>query len=231
MDLPKKECEQKLSQVCPRGLDLVFTLLRFLLHEPSLHKRTLNMIEDLFTIPMDQFQANPGIPSGLDLVDEDDQHTHPILLNDPCDPEAMLGIRSIKLNILFYFSLLSLDVFQYDPLYEENEEKYNLIRRRIFDETNVNEDKVNSSSSDTDEDETQFARVESKYDIPSSKRVSVLFVLDQKKQSIINLKSNLATVRENIYKTIQSSLTGEECVRKLFKMNLPGDHEVCFFYI
>jgi pre-mRNA-splicing factor CWC22 len=90
-----KECGQKLSQLCPRILDFIFTRLRFLLRETSLDKRTLNMIEVLCAIRIDAFKANPLIPSDLDLVHGDDQYTHTISLTDPCEPEPMLGMRKI----------------------------------------------------------------------------------------------------------------------------------------
>ncbi|CAF4338956.1 unnamed protein product [Rotaria sp. Silwood2] len=135
-----KECEQKLSQVYPRILDSYFSTLRDLLHESSLDTRILNMIELLFAIRIDQFKANPSIPFGLDLVDEDDQYKHSILLNDPCEPGPML------------------DMFQYDEQYQENEEKYKQSQR-ILDETNVNEDESRFSSS-TDEEERQDNRIE-----------------------------------------------------------------------
>ncbi|CAF1196575.1 unnamed protein product [Rotaria sordida] len=73
-----KECGQKLSQGYPRILDSFFSTLKNLLHESSLDK------------------PNPPIPSGLDLVDEDDQYKHTISLHDPGELEPML------------------DVFQYD---------------------------------------------------------------------------------------------------------------------
>ncbi|CAF4265193.1 unnamed protein product, partial [Rotaria sordida] len=62
----------------PRILDSFFSTLKNLLHELSLDK------------------PNPPIPSGLDLVDEDDQYKHTISLHDPGELEPML------------------DVFQYD---------------------------------------------------------------------------------------------------------------------
>ncbi|CAF4153475.1 unnamed protein product [Rotaria sordida] len=136
-----KECGQKLSQGYPRILDSFFSTLKNLLHESSLDKRTLNMIEVLFAIRIDQFKANPPIPSGLGLVGEDDQYKHTISLHNPCELEPML------------------DVFQYDEQYEENEEKYKQIRRTILDETNVNEDESSSSSSNSDEEEKQDDQV------------------------------------------------------------------------
>jgi len=100
-----KECGQKLSQVSPRGLDSVFSTLRNLLHESSLDKRTQYMIEVLFAVRKDQFKANPAIQPGLDLVDENDQYTHMLTLDDPCEPEPMLGEMKYEINYftLFYF--------------------------------------------------------------------------------------------------------------------------------
>ena len=96
-----KESGQKLSQVSPRGLDSVFATLRNLLHESSLDKRTQYMIEVLFAVRKDQFKANPAVPPGLDLVDENDQYTHMLTLDDPCEPEPMLGKRKIGTRLLF----------------------------------------------------------------------------------------------------------------------------------
>ncbi|CAF4906281.1 unnamed protein product, partial [Rotaria magnacalcarata] len=117
-----KECEQKLSQVYPRTLDSFFSKLGILLHQSSLDKPTLCMIQILFVVRAGYFNAYPPIPSGLDLVDEDDQFTHIIELDNPCEP------------------ILMLDVFQYDKQFEENEEKYRKIRRIILDETSDNDE-------------------------------------------------------------------------------------------
>jgi pre-mRNA-splicing factor CWC22 len=91
-----KECGQKLSEVYPRGLHSVFSVLRNLLRESSLDQRTQSMIEALFDMREDHFKAYPSIPTGLDLVYENDQYTHMITLDDKCEPEAMLGIIYIQ---------------------------------------------------------------------------------------------------------------------------------------
>ena len=197
-----KECGQKLSQVSPRGLDSVFSTLRNLLHESSLDKRTQYMIEVLFAVRKDQFKANPAIPTGLDLVDENDQYTHMLTLDDTCDPEPML------------------DVFKYDDQYEENENKYKEIRRAILDESSDEEGdddgSSSSGSSDDDEDDEEKKAEEE----PS----------ETKSQTIIDqTETNLVSLRRTIYLTIQSSIGAEECAHKLLKMNLrPGQEmELC----
>ena len=146
-----KECGQKLSQVSPRGLDSVFSTLRNLLHESSLDKRTQYMIEVLFAVRKDQFKANPAVPPGLDLVDENDQYTHMLTLEDPCEPEPMLGETPIKTRLLFLSHSL-IDVFKFDENYEENEVKYKEIRKTILDEASGDDDS-SSRSSDSSDDE------------------------------------------------------------------------------
>ncbi|CAM4840767.1 unnamed protein product [Rotaria magnacalcarata] len=137
-----KECEQKLSQVYPRTLDSFFSKLGILLHQSSLDKPTLCMIQILFVVRAGYFNAYPPIPSGLDLVDEDDQFTHIIELDNACEPIPML------------------DVFQYDKQFEENEEKYKKIRRTILDETSDNDDESSTCSLDTDEEDDRMETID-----------------------------------------------------------------------
>ncbi|CAF4670562.1 unnamed protein product, partial [Rotaria sp. Silwood2] len=129
-----KECGQKLIEVSPRGLDSIFSTLRNLPNESRLNKHTQYMIEVLFDVRKDKFKGHPSIPSGLDLVNKNDQYTHNIELKDLCESEAIL------------------DIFQYDEQYEENEAKYVEIRKKILDENNDDEEKSHSSSSDGDEE-------------------------------------------------------------------------------
>ena len=74
------------------------------------------MIEVLFAVRKDQFKANPAISAGLDLVDENDQYTHMFTLDDPCEPEPMLGksidvhsiIRSSHIWLIIYFRYIQI---------------------------------------------------------------------------------------------------------------------------
>jgi pre-mRNA-splicing factor CWC22 len=108
------------------------------------------MIEVLFAVRKDQFKAHPAVQSGLDLVDENDQYTHMLTLDDPCEPEPMLG-KILLLIQSFIVYLFFADVFKYDEQYEENEEKYKEIRRTILDESS-GDDESSSAESDNDEE-------------------------------------------------------------------------------
>lgn len=77
-----KECGQKLTEVSPRGIHATFERLRHVLHESLLDKRTQYMIEVMFQVRKDGFKDNPAVTDDLDLVEEDDQITHMITLDD-----------------------------------------------------------------------------------------------------------------------------------------------------
>ncbi|XP_004081486.1 pre-mRNA-splicing factor CWC22 homolog isoform X1 [Oryzias latipes] len=111
-----KECGLKLTEVSPRGINAIFERLRNVLHESSIDKRVQYMIEVMFAIRKDGFKDHPVIPDGLDLVDEEDQFTHMLPLEDDYNQED------------------ALNVFKMDPDFLENEEKYKTIKRDILDE-------------------------------------------------------------------------------------------------
>nr|XP_018910001.1 PREDICTED: pre-mRNA-splicing factor CWC22 homolog [Bemisia tabaci] len=194
-----KECGQKLSIVCKRGLDDIFDLLRNILHEGSLEKRVQYMIEVMFQVRKDGFKDHPTIPEELDLVEEEDQFTHVLSLT-----EDKLEGQEI------------LNVFKFDPEYEENEKKYENLKKELFgsdDESGEESGSEDESGSD-DSDDSEAA--------------------EEKKQTIIdNTETNLVALRRTIYLTINSSLDFEECAHKLLKMELkPGQEiEMCNMFL
>ena len=136
-----KECGQYLADVSSKGLHGVCTMLtclsviilvaaiferlRSILNEGSIDKRVQYMIEVMYAVRKDGFKVQiilllpllhihgqdfPTVAPGLDLVEESDQITHLIALDDVIDAEK------------------TLDVFNLDPNYLENEEKYKEIK-------------------------------------------------------------------------------------------------------
>ena len=61
----------------------------------------------------------------LDLVEEDDQITHFVTIEEQCDPEDYLSKKHFLCTIK---NTLSLDVFKFDPEYLVSEDKYKQIR-------------------------------------------------------------------------------------------------------
>ena len=76
----------------------------------------------------DGFKDNPSVMPELDLVEEDDQFTHMIMLDDATNSEDILN------------------VFKHDPGYEENEDKYKAIKKELLDESSSSGGSSSSSS-------------------------------------------------------------------------------------
>ncbi|VDM85178.1 unnamed protein product [Strongylus vulgaris] len=72
------------------------------------------MIEVVMAIRKDKFKAYPAVLEELDLIDEDDQITHTLSLEDAINPEN------------------ELNVFKLDPEFEKNEKQYEEIRAEII---------------------------------------------------------------------------------------------------
>ena len=127
-----KEVGQKLSEVSPRGIHAIFERLRHVLHESTLDKRTQYMIEVMFQVRKDGFKDNPSIAEELDLVEEDDQYTHMITLDDATGGEEVRLCLSLSDEQFIIFSLQILNVFKFDAEYETNEEKYGAIKTELL---------------------------------------------------------------------------------------------------
>ncbi|KAG6826526.1 pre-mRNA-splicing factor cwc22 [Tricholoma furcatifolium] len=131
-----------LTENSPKGNTFVFERFRAVLNEGAISHRVQYMIEVLMQVRKDKFKDNPILPEGLDLVDEDEQITHQIQLED--DLQVQEG----------------LNIFKFDPEYLDNEEKYKAIKAEILGEDSDDESGSEEESSDEDEDED--AVVESK---------------------------------------------------------------------
>ncbi|XP_068185534.1 pre-mRNA-splicing factor CWC22 homolog isoform X2 [Antennarius striatus] len=132
-----KECGLKLTEVSPRGINAIFERLRNVLHESAIDKRVQYMIEVMFAIRKDGFKDHPVVPDGLDLVDEEDQFTHMLPLEDEYNTEDVLN------------------VFKLDPNFLENEEKYKTIKRDILDEGSSDSGEEGDASDEDEEEENE----------------------------------------------------------------------------
>nr|XP_033802406.1 pre-mRNA-splicing factor CWC22 homolog isoform X2 [Geotrypetes seraphini] len=135
-----KDCGLKLTQVTPRGINAIFDRLRNVLHESEIDKRVQYMIEVMFAVRKDGFKDHPIIPEGLDLVEEDEQFTHMLPLEDDYNAEDILN------------------VFKMDPDFLGNEDKYKVLKKEILDEgdsDSENDQAPGSSDEDSDEEEDE----------------------------------------------------------------------------
>jgi pre-mRNA-splicing factor CWC22 len=71
-----------LAENSPKANNTVFERFRAVLHEGAISKRCQYMIEVLFQVRKDRYKDNPSVPEGLDLVEEEEQITHRVTLDD-----------------------------------------------------------------------------------------------------------------------------------------------------
>src|SRR5438045_4021625 len=164
----------------------VFDQFRSILHEADIDKRVQYMIEVLFQVRKDRYKDNPAIREELDLVEEEDQITHRVGLDDEIDVQD------------------GLNVFKFDPEWEEHEETYRKLKAEILGEGSEDEEEDDDSDDSEDDAEKQEEKA--------------LEIKDQSNAELVNL-------RRTIYLTIMSSIDPEECCHKLMKVNLPAGQE------
>lgn len=221
-----KEVGSFLSQEASGANEGVFERLRNILHEGKIEKRTQYMIEVLFQIRKDKYKDNPPIGNDLDLVDDDEQITHTLELDEE-DLDVMEGLSKYLFFILNnvcwyskeYFHLLTIslytwyfvDVFKFDPEYLENEEKYSAIKAEILGEED-DSDESGSDESDEDEEDGEESRE----------------ALQKKMEIQDRTNTNLVNLRKTIYLTIKSSLNFEECCHKLMLIKLEQGQQVSY---
>ncbi|KAI1384556.1 MIF4G-domain-containing protein [Hypoxylon trugodes] len=180
-----KEVGQHLEEMSPAIANIVFDQFRNILHEADIDKRVQFMIEVLFQVRKDKFKDNPAIKEELDLIEEEDQITHRVELS------AELDVQD------------GLNIFKFDPEWEDNEAAYKRLRAEILGEGSDDEE------GDDDEDESSEEEDEEQ---------KAMEIKDQSNTDLVNL-------RKTIYLTIMSSMDPEECVHKLMKVNLPAGQE------
>ncbi|KAI0047068.1 MIF4G-domain-containing protein [Auriscalpium vulgare] len=128
-----------LAENSPKANATVFERFRAVLNEGSISHRVQYMIEVLMQVRKDKYKDNPIVPEGLDLVEEDEQITHQIQL------EEELQVQE------------GLNIFKADPNYLENEEKYKSIKAEILGEGSSDEEESGSEEADDSEDEEAVA--------------------------------------------------------------------------
>ena len=134
-----REVGQHLQEMNRQIADLVFNQFRSILHEQDLDKRVQYMIEVLFQVRKDNYKDNPAVKDELDLVEEEDQITHQVSLEDD------LNVQD------------GLNVFKFNAEYEKDEDAYKKLKAEILGEVSGSDDDGEDDDSDesTDDEEAQ----------------------------------------------------------------------------
>jgi len=235
-----KECGALLTEVCPSSLNAVFDRFRSILNgdverevangtserRQVISERVLLLVEALFRVRKGKFLEHPTIPQSLDLVEEADQITHELSLDD-----EEIDIES------------NLDSFEFDPAFEEHETIWMKIRSEILgDDTNEEDSKESAAEGatvvgDVDGDLEDAQVVDSADAVVSSANEGIAPPIDvvgfgqgSSGSDIVDLsETDLVNLRRTIYLTIMSSVDYEECAHKLMKLSIPrgAEGELC----
>jgi pre-mRNA-splicing factor CWC22 len=87
-----------LAENSPKANATVFERFRAVLNEGAISHRVQYMIEVLMQVRKDKYKDNPILPEGLDLVEEDDQITHQIQLEE--ELQVQEGLSELVLFLL-----------------------------------------------------------------------------------------------------------------------------------
>lgn len=176
-----REVGQFLEEMNASIARVLFDQFRNILHDSAIEKRVQYQIEVLFQQRKDKFRDNPSVKEELDLVEEEDQITHNIELHGELDGQD------------------SLNIFKYDPEYEQNEEEYKKLKAEILGEGSDDEDDSDDEDESSESEDEEQKAVEIK---------------DQSNADLVNL-------RRTIYLTLMSSADYEESVHKLLRIQIP----------
>lgn len=196
-----KACGATLSELAPSLLSDAFGVLRDVYQSGKVDARAGALIEQLMSIRKRDWDGYEAIPSGLDLVEDEDKVTHELDLNEKYDVETKL------------------DVFTYDPQWQANEDEYEAVKRAIIgddEEVEVEEgEKGEGDANGSMEDGEGRERdgIDEEQDGSSGSGSSSGGAVPLTDTELIDL-------RRRIYLTIQSTLNYEEAVHKLLQQGL-----------
>ncbi|GMQ09328.1 hypothetical protein CsSME_00052747 [Camellia sinensis var. sinensis] len=127
----------------------IFQHFCWILHEGEIDKRVQFLIEGLFAIRKSKFQGYLAVRPELDLVEQEDQLTHEISLQE----------EKIDSEIALY-------ILVPDPQFLENEKRYEEVKNTILgDESKDDADADSDAGSDDEDDEESDEEDEEKMEI------------------------------------------------------------------
>ncbi|KAI9692212.1 MAG: pre-mRNA-splicing factor cwc22 [Bathelium mastoideum] len=135
-----REVGQHLEEFASQIGMVIYDQFRSILHEADIDKRTQYMVEVLFQVRKDRYKDNPAVKDELDLVEEEDQITHQISLDEEVDVQD------------------GLNIFKFDAEWENNEEAYKKLRAEILGEAEGSGDEEDETDDSSDDDEAKEER-------------------------------------------------------------------------
>jgi len=130
----------------------VFECFHTVLNEGKIGHPVQYMIEVLMQVRKDKFRDHPVIPAGLATVEEDDQITHCVALEDELQVQEVLSGFFFRVERCRVLTVVK-DIFKFDPNYLANEEKYCALKTEILGDDEEGESGDDSSDGKEDDKE------------------------------------------------------------------------------
>ncbi|KJP88686.1 hypothetical protein AK88_01567 [Plasmodium fragile] len=233
------EVGQLYMNICRKGIDIIFDRLKDIIQEGKINIKTQYDIEKLWTYRKNYFREFPTVLEDLDLIDEEEKIVHEIdLLDETFDTQEELNIfREVPHE-------------QYE---EENIEWDNIANELLHgdasgggrkgksarsvgsgsDESDKSErsdsgsEGSDESSTDSENDQGGAHSNSDSTDGKSGGTNEADDGEDEDKEEITDMTEQyLINLRKNVYLSIMSSLSFEECVHKLLKLNIKKGYEI-----
>ncbi|TKY46704.1 Pre-mRNA-splicing factor CWC2 [Spatholobus suberectus] len=195
------ECGSILQDLSPKGLHGIFERFRGILHEGEIDKRVQFLIEGLFAIRKAKFQGYPAVRPELDLVEQEDQLTHEVSLDEEIDPE------------------ISLDIFKPDPNFLESEKRYEELKKTMLgEESEDDEEGLDAESDDDDDDEDD--------DDSDEEEEEKMQIKDETETNLVNLRR---TIYLTIMSSVDFEEAGHKLLK--IKLEPGQEMELCIMLL
>ncbi|KEG03899.1 hypothetical protein YYE_00801 [Plasmodium vinckei vinckei] len=218
------EVGQLYMNICRSGLDIIFDRLKDIIQEGNINVKTQYDIEKLWNYRKTYFKDFPTVVEDLDIIGEDDKIVHEIdLLDETINNQEELNIfREVP----------------YEQYEKEDQEWADISRELLDDDDNSRSKRKNKKGSDSDgssdssksESYTDDSSTDSENDSNSGNNNTSGESNDEEddnKEEIHDMTEQyLINLRKNIYLSIMSSLSFEECVHKLLKLTIKSGYEI-----
>ncbi|SOV23925.1 cell cycle control protein,putative [Plasmodium sp. DRC-Itaito] len=221
------------TNICRKGLDIIFDRLKDIIQEGQINIKTQYDIEKLWNYRKNNFKDFPSVHDDLNLIDEEEKIIHEIdLLDENFNSQEELNIfREVP----------------YEQYEEEDNEWKNISQELLFGDDSSNEKKkkkrknkeTNGSDSEKlsnyelDENDNSSEDSEAKKsdsnesnDDENDSDESNVDDDDNNEEIHDMTEQYLINLRKNVYLSIMSSLSYEECVHKLLKLNIKKGYEI-----
>ncbi|CAD2105606.1 pre-mRNA-splicing factor CWC22, putative [Plasmodium vinckei lentum] len=217
------EVGQLYMNICRSGLDIIFDRLKDIIQEGNINVKTQYDIEKLWNYRKNYFKDFPTVIEDLDIIGEDDKIVHEIdLLDETINNQEELNIfREVP----------------YEQYEKEDQEWADISRELLDDDDNSRSKRKNKKGSDSDES-SDSSKSESYTDSSTDSENGSNSgenntsdesndEEDENKEEIHDMTEQyLINLRKNIYLSIMSSLSFEECVHKLLKLTIKSGYEI-----